>query len=293
MTLDQFYTKYNGKFVEYHSYNPLALNQCTDLANQYIVEVLGKKAIIGTDAKDFPSKAGSDYEWIPNTPDGVPSRGDLVIWKTNHIGIFLEGNKTNFVSFDQNYPTGNSSERVGHTYTNVSGWLHPKGNMDTISIPKSTFEELVGKATKLDQIKTTIGTDSATQLKQDYDDYKKSIEEKNNEIRVERERADNARKELNSLIASAAKALNTQQEITQIEAALARVTKELDELDDLKRQYAALQLESGKQTEELRAEIARLEALIKTSDSLAGATFEQLLSEFLRRIKSIMKGNNV
>lgn len=130
MTLDEFVTKYEGKFVEYHSFGTGAVNQCVDLCNQYIVEVLGLPAIIGTNAQDFPSKAGTNYDYILNTPTGVPSKGDLVIFKSadnvGHISIFLEGNTNLFTSLDQNYPTGSPVKKVSHNYRNVLGWLHPK-----------------------------------------------------------------------------------------------------------------------------------------------------------------------
>jgi hypothetical protein len=47
MTLDEFKNKYLGKQVEFHSYGTGAKNQCVDLVNQYIVEVLGLTPIIG------------------------------------------------------------------------------------------------------------------------------------------------------------------------------------------------------------------------------------------------------
>lgn len=130
MTLQDFIKKYNGKFVEYHSFSSGAKNQCVDLANQYIVEVLGLPAIIGTNAQDFPTKRGQNYDWILNTPTGVPSPGDLMIFKSpdnvGHISIFVEGDANSFKSFDQNYPTGSPSKIVTHNYKNVIGWMHPR-----------------------------------------------------------------------------------------------------------------------------------------------------------------------
>lgn len=130
MTLNTFITKYNGKKVEYHSYSSGALYQCVDLANQYITEVLGLPAIIGTNAQDFPTKRGQNYDWILNTPTGVPSPGDLVIFKSpdnvGHISIFIEGDANSFKSFDQNYPSGSPSKIVTHNYNNVIGWMHPR-----------------------------------------------------------------------------------------------------------------------------------------------------------------------
>jgi len=127
MTLEQFIEKYKGKKVEYHSYSSNSLYQCADLANQYIVECLGLPAIIGTNAQDFPKKAGDKYDYILNTPDGIPKKGDIMIWKSadniGHIAIFVLGDEFTFTSFDQNWPTGSSCSLVKHNYTNVLGWL--------------------------------------------------------------------------------------------------------------------------------------------------------------------------
>ena len=129
LSLSQFVAKYSGKFVEYHSFDPRAKFQCVDLANAYIVEALGLTPIIGTNAQDFPSKKGKEWEYILNTPTGLPQKGDLMIFKSadgvGHISIFLEGNLNLFKSFDQNYPTGSACKTVQHNYKNVLGWMRP------------------------------------------------------------------------------------------------------------------------------------------------------------------------
>lgn len=135
MNLSDFVKKYSGKFVEYHSYDPAAKNQCVDLANQWLDEGLGLKAIIGTNAIDFPSKAvANGMIWIPNTPDGIPQPGDLIVYegKIGHIDIALEGCTTSkIVAFSQNYPTGSPCVVRTGTYLRpkVEGWIHPKGTM--------------------------------------------------------------------------------------------------------------------------------------------------------------------
>lgn len=181
-------------------------------------------------------------------------------------------------------------------FINQEGLYTPFGGSmsspDDISIPKKTFEELVTKSSRWDEV-AKLGYTSATQIEQEVSQLKKAASDAKSAQKTEAERAEAARKEFNSLIASAAKALNTQQEITQVEAALTNLDKQLDDFSDLQRSYAALQLSSGEKEEEMRAEIAKLEALIKASGSLAGATFEQLLAEFFRRIKLIMQGRSV
>ena len=134
MTLLDFKNKYLGKQVEYHSFGSGAKNQCVDLVNQYLTEVLGLDHIIGTNAKDFKDIYNPEQLiWIVNTPEGVPQAGDIVVWNgrvgegAGHVAIFLEGNATTFSSLDQNW---SQKERViteNHTYSNVTGWLRPKG----------------------------------------------------------------------------------------------------------------------------------------------------------------------
>ncbi len=111
--------------------------------------MLGLKAIIGTNAKDFPSKASTDdYDYILNSPMGIPEAGDLMIWNGTwgHIAIYVEGDVNSFVSFDENYPTNSPCVLVRHSYQGVIGWLHPKkesmGNeLDTCMADRKKFWE--------------------------------------------------------------------------------------------------------------------------------------------------------
>jgi len=160
MTLQEFVTKYTGKFVEYHSYDPAAKNQCVDLANQWLDEGLGLQAIIGTNAIDFPGKAVADgMEWIPNSETGVPDPGDLIVYEgtIGHIDIALEGcTQTKVIAFSQNYPTGSPCVVRSSSYLRpkVVGWIHPEGTMlpDEIAVKKTDFERLVSKASAYDEI---------------------------------------------------------------------------------------------------------------------------------------------
>lgn len=126
MTLQEFLIKWNGKYCEVAGSS--AVNQCVDLANAYIRDVLNLPIIEWTNATNFPDKAGDAYYYIANTPTGVPLEGDIAVWDgaIGHIAIFLEGNANRFTSFDQNYPTGSPCHIQGHTYANVKGWLRKK-----------------------------------------------------------------------------------------------------------------------------------------------------------------------
>lgn len=130
MTLEQFIKKHNGYFLEVAG-SSNAKNQCVDLANGYIRDVLGLPIIEWTNAKDFPNHpiAKERFDFIKNTPMGVPGMGDLIIWggKWGHIAIYLSGDVNWFTSFDQNWPIGSKCHKVDHSYSNVIGWLRPKG----------------------------------------------------------------------------------------------------------------------------------------------------------------------
>ena len=129
MNVTEFVKKFNGTYVEVAG--TTAQNQCVDLANLYIRDFLGLPIIEWTNAVDFPSKVNADdYDYILNTPNGVPQEGDLVIWggTYGHIAIFIEGNATRFTSFDENFPIGSPCHIQEHTYLSpkVLGWLHPR-----------------------------------------------------------------------------------------------------------------------------------------------------------------------
>jgi len=131
MNLDDFIKKYLGKKIDYDlSYG----GQCVDLFRQYVKEVLGfpQSNPVGGAADIWHTASEKYYNFIKNTPNGVPEKGDIVIWNRNagkgfgHVAIFLEGNVGKFTSLDQNWPTLNKVTKTSHYYKNVIGWLHPK-----------------------------------------------------------------------------------------------------------------------------------------------------------------------
>lgn len=133
MTYSEFVNRWNGKFCEMGG-SANAVNQCVDLANAYIKEVLGLPIILGTNAIDYPKKClPPEYEYIKNTPEGVPLQGDIMIYKSSdgigHIDIFDHGDFNNFVAFSQNWPLKSPCKMVDHVYTGkytVVGWLRCK-----------------------------------------------------------------------------------------------------------------------------------------------------------------------
>lgn len=164
MSFQQFLEKWNGQYCEVAG-SSNAVNQCVDLANAYIRDVLGFPIIEWTNAIDFPSKAGDKYDYIKNTPTGIPNEGDLVIWDKSpgHIAIFIQGTTNSFTSFDQNYPLGSPCHVQGHTYTNVLGWLHPKTTpiTDQECMPKNQADDFRRVKEGWNQIRTLLDVEDS------------------------------------------------------------------------------------------------------------------------------------
>ncbi len=135
MTLKQFQDKYLGKQVEYHSFDPNAKYQCVDLVNQFIVDVLGLDPLIGTNAKDFPTKINKNqFDVLENTPDFKPIENDIPTWNgkvgggSGHIAVVRDNKATlkSFNSLDQNWSKPLYVTLETHNYTNVTHFLRAK-----------------------------------------------------------------------------------------------------------------------------------------------------------------------
>uniref|UniRef100_UPI003870D6C2 GH25 family lysozyme n=1 Tax=Pseudobutyrivibrio sp. TaxID=2014367 RepID=UPI003870D6C2 len=114
------------------------VHNCFDLANDYSVNLIGGKAFIGMGAYEiytnYENQPSKDlYERIPNTPEFVPIKGDIMVWgqglgKWGHVAICNgEGDTTWFESYEQNW-TGNNDPvaLIKHNYNSVLGVLRPK-----------------------------------------------------------------------------------------------------------------------------------------------------------------------
>ena len=114
------------------------VHNCFDLANEYVTKLIGGKAFIGNGAYEIYTNFNNQpckelYERIPNTPEFVPIKGDIMVWgqglgKWGHVAICNgEGDTTWFKSYEQNW-TGNNDPvaLIKHNYNNVLGVLRPK-----------------------------------------------------------------------------------------------------------------------------------------------------------------------
>lgn len=149
MTLQEFIKKYNGKFVEAGG-TPEASNQCVDLANQYIFEVLGKDKILGANATDFWTRADSSYQRI--NPDSFPKENDIVIWNYRPYGhIAIATGKVidnQFEVFSQNFPLGSPSVLVNFNLSNLIGYLRFNDYLTTMT--KQEFDQILSGYVKKD-----------------------------------------------------------------------------------------------------------------------------------------------
>lgn len=182
MTFDQFISQYSGKKIDFDgAYG----GQCVDLFRQYCKDVLNVPQAYpvpaypdrGRGAADFwtgyssTPELNKNFTQIKNTPEFVPSKGDVVIWNRNaggghgHIAVFTSGDVNSFKSFDQNWRALSVSEITSHNYTNVYGVLRPKVSTTPEPMPEKTSDELLVKygvksTQELDdKIKEHVGTD--------------------------------------------------------------------------------------------------------------------------------------
>lgn len=147
MTYDEFIKRHKGKAMDYDG---AAGAQCVDLAKYYLNEVFGLKPGAWGDAHDYYDNFNSvsdlknNFTRIANTPDFVPKKGDIVVWKSSlssggwgHIAIATgEGNTSYFYSYDQNW-TGrhDACTKIKHNYNHLAGVLRPKDQTKVNGLP--------------------------------------------------------------------------------------------------------------------------------------------------------------
>lgn len=168
MTASEFFAKYNGKGIDFDFYYGF---QCMDLWQQYNKEVFGGPHVPAPYAKDvwlkdlYPKNL---YTKIPNTPTGIPQKGDVVIWSgaanggPGHIALFYQGDVMKFTSFDQNWPTGSVCHFQPHNYNYVLGWLRPRVQQQSpadrqIEEIKTILGTTADSNTKVGRIKQVLG----------------------------------------------------------------------------------------------------------------------------------------
>ena len=168
ISMDKWVKANLGKGIDYDGAYGV---QCVDLAKHFIKNVLGvEPQSIGNAIEYYNKRKSSKYlttnfNWISNTPDFVPQKGDLCVFTSKsghgHISVATgEGTTSYFYSYDQNYPSAKHEPmtKIKHTYASFLGVLRPKNqkNIKTAaSAQKSKYKTEIGKAYRL-KAKTTL-----------------------------------------------------------------------------------------------------------------------------------------
>ena len=137
MFYDDFIRSHVGKGTDYDKAYSV---QCVDLIKAYLHDGWGinpgawGNAHAYFDNFNAHPELTKNFTRIANTPDLVPLKGDIVVWKKGtgftygHVAIATgEGNVNWFTSYDQNWTGKNDAcTKIKHNYNMVAGVLRPK-----------------------------------------------------------------------------------------------------------------------------------------------------------------------
>lgn len=296
MIIQQFIDKYIGKTKGYPTdadYN----GECLSLVKLYIKEIHGiNPPPSGTNSAygywtNFPNPLGTVFTKVEYKDGVIAKKGWIAIWKPTignkygHIDIVVkDGDQDFFSGFDQNW-NGRQAHLVSHNYENIEGFLAPKETMaDTIQLDKATFEKLVKNSTAYDSL-------VAEGISQPQDIQK--MRDTTNEYRTQMEKAQQeakaCRDELTLMKQEVAGKLGSTQDLPRILGAIDEIIGTMDQLtrkakdsDEAIRQYEVTVMD-------LKAEVARLQLLLKANNSLSQASMYEMLLELFNRIVKILK----
>ena len=197
MIYQEFKKKYQGKGVDFDGNKEF---WCVDTYRAYCDEVLNipQSPMVRGAADIWNTYLKKYFKRIENTPAGVPSQGDIVLWSTKsgggygHVAVFDKGDAMDFTSLDQNWPIGSKCHLQTHSYTNVLGWL--KFRQPANDIPtdwKKQYEELEKKhkeyvVSREEKVKDLEGAiESLTIDLKSRDDAIKELRKENAKLREE------------------------------------------------------------------------------------------------------------
>lgn len=251
MTLAQFVSRYEGKGIDFDgSFG----NQCVDLYRQYCKDVLNipqTPLVVG--AKDIWTGITPDFDKVSNTPTGVPSKGDIVIWGSSfgpygHVAVFVTGDSNKLTCFSQNDPSGAlCGLKEYKSYKGVLGWLRPRStiveeNMDIRLklLDDNNFKTegdvrgLIGAAVDLPKARVDLENANKTidQLNHAIDQYKTDLKAETDSFTAH---SVACREEKAILLKNVADALGTTQDLPRILQAIQQLVTANENLDKLER----------------------------------------------------------
>lgn len=141
--------------------------QCVGLVEVWI-DTLGGPHDWGNATDLYNNADPNFFAKIPNTPTAIPQQGDIIVWdgKFNgglgHTGIATgKADINSFDCFEQNDPINSKPHVKNYNYAYITGWLRPKNpSIDTVSVFKQDFENLVTKSTNWDVVAAQFKLDS-------------------------------------------------------------------------------------------------------------------------------------
>jgi hypothetical protein len=121
MTLEEFFNKHNGKYVEFDNRYPF---QCKDLFSFYNRDVVGNPDYVYGDAWQLYTAFPSKYYRVTTE---TPQKGDIAVWKKEfggygHVAIVWDDGKF----FSQNYPLKTKCSLQTIPTTKLQGYLRPR-----------------------------------------------------------------------------------------------------------------------------------------------------------------------
>jgi hypothetical protein len=268
MTLEEFIKKYTGKYIDWDGVYGA---QCVDLYRFYCKEVLEvpQSPPIPGAADIWNNYLTAYFDKITNTPEGVPTKGDVMIWSKNtgggygHVAIFYDGTVSKFRSFDQNWPTGSPCQLVSHYYKNVLGWLRPKGGVMETFLGKSKEYWLQVEKDREDLLKK-VG-ELEKEIDRLRDEWKSTEEDYKIEIASLKDRNVEEKKRYTDFVATIAKLLDVAQSEPEI-------TANLKQLIDIEEQLRKERLDFKSQIDGMKDNLIRKENEYKTLENI---NFEQ------------------
>jgi polyhydroxyalkanoate synthesis regulator phasin len=275
MTLNEFKTKWLGKPCDWDgSYG----NQCVDLYRFYVNEVLHfpQSPGVGGAAEIWDSADPDYYDFILNTPMGIPQPGDIVIWNRKmgggmgHVAIALDGSTvTTLKLLETDGTTGTGLVQLkDRSYTNVIGWLHPKENMG------NELEVCLRDRQKFwderDDLLRTIGAGSVEEGKSMVAGFKSRITDLTNQLG-----------------SAQAEVKNREEQVSRLKTEVIALTEQLKERTDQLNIFAKEKGELAVQVETLKVQVETLKQ--QQTQGEVTLTFGELIKLLLQQKITIKK----
>jgi hypothetical protein len=131
--VDRFYARTNGQRI--NSCGGI-LGQCVAGSQSYTnveLGIGGCPAFPVAAAKDMFGTRTDAFNWVRNTPDGIPPRGAIVVFDGRtgmgygHTGVVVTANLNTLNVYQQNDPLSSGMHVKEYNYNCVIGWGIPKG----------------------------------------------------------------------------------------------------------------------------------------------------------------------